>query len=122
MASASASWFDRRRLPAGAVGNPRLTVVEADLLSLSDEELVSQLCGCTVVISCLGHVISFTGIFGPPRDLVTRATTRLCKGIESLRPTEPVKYILMSSVSVNHPGGGNTRRGRLEKAVLWLLR
>ncbi len=110
------------RLPAGAADDPRVSVVEADLLSLSDEELVSQVRGCDAVVSCLGHVISFAGVFGPPRDLVTQATTRMCKGIESLRPTKPVKYILMSSVSVNHPEGENMRRGMLEKAVLWLLR
>ena len=47
---------------------------------------------------------------------------RLCRGIEALRPAEPVRFILMSSVSVNHPGGVETRRGALEKAVVWALR
>ncbi|MCJ7511439.1 MAG: SDR family oxidoreductase, partial [Anaerolineales bacterium] len=77
---------------------------------------------CQAVISCLGHVPSFKGVFGPPRDLVTRATTRLCRAIETLQPSEPVKFILMSSVSVNHPGGLDTRRGKFEKAVVWILR
>ena len=43
------------RLPAGVADDPRLTVVEADLLSLSDEELAEQVDGCDAVISCLGH-------------------------------------------------------------------
>lgn len=111
-----------QKLPMGAAENSRLTVIEADLLSLSDEELQRQIDGCDAVISCLGHVVSLRGIFGPPRSLVTQATTRLCRAIEALQPAKPVKYILMSSVSVNRPGGLDTRRGRFEKLVVWTLR
>jgi hypothetical protein len=111
-----------QKLPAGAAKNPNLAVVEANLLSLSDEDLRRHVCGCDAVISCLGHVVSLKGVFGPPRDLVTRATTRLCRGIEALQPAKPVKFILMSSVSVNHPGGLDTRRGIFEKAFVWMLR
>ncbi len=111
-----------QKLPAGAADDPNLTVVEADLLSLSDDDLLRQIRGCDAVISCLGHVLDFKGIFGPPRDLVTRATTRLCRAIETLQPAKPVKFILMSSVSVNRPGGLDTRRGMFEKAIVWILR
>jgi hypothetical protein len=109
------------RLPLDAAGNPNLTVIEASLLSLSDEHLQRHLRGCDAVISCLGHVLSLKGIFGPPRDLVTRATSRLCRGIEVLQPAAPVKFILMSSVSVNRAGGLDTRRGSLEKTFLRML-
>lgn len=111
-----------QKLPAGAAGDPNLTVVEADLLSLGDDDLRRQVRGCDAVISCLGHVPDFKGIFGPPRDLVTRATARLCRAIETLQPAKPVKFILMSSVSVNRPGGLDTRRGMFERAVMWILR
>jgi len=98
------------RLPAGAAGHAGLTVVEADLLSLSDDGLRRHVAGCDAVISCLGHVMSLKGMFGAPRDLVTRATTRVCQAIQALRPAEPVRLVLMSSVSVNRPGGLDTRR------------
>ncbi len=111
-----------QKLPAGAAENPHLTAVEADLLSLGNEELQRYIGGCDAVISCLGHVISFKGVFGQPRDLVARATTRLCRGIEALQPAKPIKFILMSSVSVNHPGGVDTRRLMFEKAVVWTIR
>jgi nucleoside-diphosphate-sugar epimerase len=110
------------KLPADAAEHPNLTVVVADLLSLSDEEFVRRVEGCDAVISCLGHIASLQGVFGPPRDLVTRATRRVCGAIESARPARPVKLILMSSVSVNHPGGLDTRRRSFEKAVVWMLR
>jgi hypothetical protein len=112
----------RHKLPAGTANDPDLVLVEANLLSLSDEDLQHHVRGCDAVVSCLGHVLSVKGVFGPPRDLVTRATKRLCRAIEALRPAGPTKFILMSSVSVNHPGGLDTRRGALEKALVWVLR
>ena len=110
------------KLRDGVAERPGLSVVEADLLALSDEELLRHVRGCDAVVSCLGHTISLRGIFGPPRDLVTHATTRLCRAIQAAQPARPVKFILMSSVSVNRPGGQDTRRGRLERAVHWTLR
>jgi nucleoside-diphosphate-sugar epimerase len=110
------------RLPAGVADHLLLTVLEADLLSLSDEQVKEQVDGCDVVISCLGHTISAQGVFGQPRDLVTRSVERVCRAAKDLRPAQPVRLILMSSVSVNRPGGLDTRRGRLEKASLWALR
>ncbi len=111
----------RGKLAPGAAVNPHLTVIEASLLSLSEEDLQRHLRDCDAVLSCLGHVLSLQGIFGPPRDLVTRATSRLCRGIEALRPAAPVKLILMSSVSVNRARGLDTRRGSLERAFLRVL-
>jgi hypothetical protein len=111
-----------RTLPRELAGDARLTVVQADVLSLGDAELLPVIDGCDAVVSCLGHTLSFKGVFGPPRGLVTQATTRLCRGIEALKPATPVKYILMSSVSVHHPGGLDTRRGSFERAFLWAVR
>jgi uncharacterized protein YbjT (DUF2867 family) len=110
------------RLPADAADDPNLTVIVADILCMSDEELARQVQGCDVVVSCLGHTASLQGFLGRPRDLVTRAVERVCRAIESARPAQPVKLILMSSVSVNRPGGLDTRRGSFERAVVWMLR
>jgi NAD(P)-dependent dehydrogenase (short-subunit alcohol dehydrogenase family) len=110
------------RLPPGIANHPDLAAVEADLLSLGDADLQSHLRGADVIVSCLGHSISLKGIFGPPRDLVTRATTRLCRAVEALPPAAPIKFVLMSSVSVNRPSGLDTRRSLFERALLWLVR
>ena len=110
------------RLPAGVADDPGLIVVEADLLSLSDEQVKEQVDGCDVVISCLGHTISAQGVFGQPRGLVTRSVERVCRATRDLRPARPVRLILMSSVSVNRAGGLDTRRGWFERAALCLLR
>jgi nucleoside-diphosphate-sugar epimerase len=111
----------RDRLPPACRKNPDLAITEADLLSLSDEELRRHVDGCDAIVSCLGHVLSLRGIFGRPRDLVTRAATRLCRAIESVRPAAPIRLVLMSSVSVHRTGTVDARRSRFERAFLWVL-
>ena len=110
------------RIPSGVAGDSGLTVVEADLLSLGDADLLRYVRGCDAVVSCLGHVLSLKGIFGPPRDLVARASARLCWAIGESQPHKPVRFVLLSSVAVNHPEGLDTRRGVFENVVLWILR
>src|SRR5689334_24487674 len=74
------------RLPQGVAQDPHLEIVEAELLSLSDADLLRYVRGCDAVISCLGHVLSLKGIFGRPRDLVTQATRRICRAIVAAQP------------------------------------
>ncbi len=112
----------KAKLPHDAAENPDLTVIEASLDSLSDGELAGYLVGCESVVSCLGHVTSFRGIFGAPRDLVTRTVARVCRQIEARQPTTPVKLVLMSSVSVHGDRGHDRRRGSFERAFLSLVR
>lgn len=111
----------RSKIPAEVATHPHLTLIEADLLSLGDDELRTHLRGCDAVISCLGHVLTLKGVFGPPRDLVTQATARLCRAIEALAPSAPVKFILMSSVSVHRDRTFDPRRGPGERAFLAVL-
>jgi hypothetical protein len=110
------------KLPLGAAKNPNLTVIENNLLSLSYEDLQRHIRDCDAVVSCLGHVISLRGVFGSPHDLVTRITKSICKAIEALQPATPVKFILMNSVSVNHPAGLDTHRGMLERVFVCIIR
>lgn len=106
------------RLPEGAAGEPLLTAVEVDPLLLTTAELQRQLGGCDAVISCLGHGTALKGIFGPPFDVVTRAVSNLARAAEEMRPTEPVRLILMGSVSVNRPTKADTRRGTSQRLCL----
>ena len=98
-----------------------LSVIRASVLSLSDDELAQCVSGCRAVASCLGHNMSFRGLFGPPRRLVTDATRRLCGAIKANEPEKPVKFVLMNTV-------GNRNRDQdepisfREKCVIGLLR
>ena len=111
-----------QRLPAGVTADPRLTVVEADLASMSVDELREHMVGQDAVISCLGHAVSLRGVFGPPRDLVEGAVRKVVRAAEATRPAAPIRLILMSSVSVHRPPPADARRGAAERAFLWALR
>jgi len=108
-------------LPEAVVNHAKLSVIQASVLDLGDAELVQHVSGCDAVASCLGHNLSFAGVFGPPHRLVTDATRRLCQAIKASRPERPVKYVLMNTT-------GNRNRDLDEpislgqKIVILLLR
>jgi hypothetical protein len=110
------------KVPATLAQHPNVTLIEADLLALSDAELEQHVHGCDAAVSCLGHVMSLRGIFGPPFDLVTRAVRRLCRAVEATKPSSSVRFVVMTGVSVNHPGRPETVRGRGQRLCLALLR
>jgi putative NADH-flavin reductase len=66
------------RLPETLKNHDRVTALYTSILELSDAEMSEHVSGCDAVASCLGHNISFKGIFGHPRRLVTEATLRRC--------------------------------------------
>lgn len=92
------------RLLAGLGNHPNLEVTEASLLSLSDDRLRELVAGCGAVASCLGHNLTFRGIWGSPQRLVTDAVRRLCEAVQAGGHDTPVKFVLMSSAGVRHQG------------------
>jgi putative NADH-flavin reductase len=96
-------------LPRLIKENEHVMITESSLLDMTDTELKEHVQGCSAVVSCLGHNLSFSGMFGHPRRLVTHAVQRLCRAIEtteSTRKNTPVKFILM-----NTTGNQNTKVG-----------
>jgi len=84
-------------LPKSLTDNPRLSVIHASILDLSDSEMAAHFDGCSAVASCLGHNLTFKGLFGRPRMLVTDATRRLCNTIKVSNSNEPTKFVLMNT-------------------------
>ncbi len=76
---------------------PNYREVSASITEMSDKELSLILKDCDVVISCLGHNLNFRGIFGEPRRLVTNTIEKVSRVIESLKPDQKVKVILMNT-------------------------
>jgi hypothetical protein len=85
------------KLPAAIRNHANLTVIQTSILDLSDAELAQHVKGCDAVASCLGHNLTFKGIFGHPRRLVTEATRRLCEAVQANGPEKPVKFVLMNT-------------------------
>ena len=109
------------KLPAGILENPNTTVIEASILDLTDEEMTEHVRDYDAVVSCLGHVMDFKGIFGEPKKLCTDATQGLCKALEKDSLPKPTKFILMNTVGVQNPDLGE-KRAWFERGLLTLLR
>ena len=109
------------KLPDAVSKDGNLSIIQASILNLSDAEIAQHVSGCDAVASCLGHNMSFKGIYGQPRRLVTDATRRLCDAIRANKTTTPVKFVLMNTT-------GNRNRDLPEpisfgqKCVIGLLR
>jgi cation diffusion facilitator CzcD-associated flavoprotein CzcO len=85
------------KLPESLRKENHLKIIEASILDLSDAEMAEHVAGCDAVASCLGHNLTFKGIYGKPRRLVTDAVRRLCGAIKVNKPVKPVKYVLMNT-------------------------
>ena len=84
-------------LPESLLSNSNLTVVQASVLDLEDAVLSEHVSDCDAVASCLGHNLTFKGMFGQPRRLVTDAVKRLCAAVRQNNPARPVKFVLMNT-------------------------
>lgn len=87
------------RLPDNLRNHAALDLIQASVLQLSDKELKQHVAGCDAIASCLGHNLSFTGLYGKPRRLVTDATRRLCMAIRANHPATSTKFVLMNTVA-----------------------
>lgn len=85
--------------------HPGLQIIEAEI---SESDLVQHLKECGVVLSCLGHNLTFKGMFGHPGRLVTDAFKAVVKTIESINTNKKFKIILMNTT-------GNSNRDIPEK-------
>lgn len=84
-------------LPETVIGHANLSIIEESILDMSNADMVSLVQGCHAVVSCLGHNLTFRGLFGWPRRLVTDATRGLCDAIRASQATAPVRFVLMNT-------------------------
>lgn len=85
------------KLPESLKNHDQLRVVCASVLDLSKAEMAQHVYGCDAVASCLGHNMSWKGIYGHPRRLVTDASRRLCNAIKEYKSEKPTKFVLMNT-------------------------
>jgi len=110
-----------QNLPKSFIDTSKVQIIIASILELSDEEINQHVSDCDAIASCLGHNLTWKGIYGQPRKLVTDATQRLCYAIKANHPDHPIKYVLMNT-------SGNQNRDIKEsisfaqKCVIALLR
>jgi hypothetical protein len=111
----------KEALPEEIANHANLSIIQASVLDLSDEEMVGHVNGCNAVASCLGHTLSLKGMFWPPRRLVTDAVRRLCGAVKANQPADPVKFILMNTTG-NRNRDLDEQISTGQKCVIGLIR
>jgi len=102
------------------LGNSLLETVRGNVSELSETEMQSLVDGCSVVISCLGHNVTFTGLFGNPRRLVFEAVKRICETATAV-PGRAVRLILMSTTAYTNRFSGE-KNSTGERIIFFLLK
>lgn len=80
-------WFD----------NNKIQIIKAEISQLSQKEITTILSDCNSVVSCLGHNLTFKGLYGKPKKLVTNAVKLITNAIKNTNPKEPIKFILLNT-------------------------
>ena len=64
-----------------------LSVISASILELSDTEMAQHVNGCDAVASCLGHNLSWKGLYGQPTQTCIRGNSTImqCHKSEQVR-------------------------------------
>jgi hypothetical protein len=101
--------------------NDNITIVKSEITKMDVEGMSKHLLNCEAVASCLGHNLTWKGIFGKPQKLVTETTRLLCEAILKNKPEKPIKFVLMNT-SGNSNRDLNEPRSPGEKVVIGLVR
>lgn len=96
-------------LPGDIADVQEVELVEASINDLSVSEIRTLLIGCDAVISCLGHNLTFSGMFGEPRRLVSDTVKKLHDAVSLSQ--QKVRFVLMNTA-------GNSNRDISEIAPL----
>lgn len=108
-------------IPYSWIHEDKVSIIKGNIHEISVHEMADYVKDCQAVASCLGHNLTFKGIYGKPRKLVTDAVTLLCDAIKKNSPEKPVKVILMNTAG-NNNRDLNEPISFKEKLVIGLLR
>lgn len=75
----------------------KLTIVEASISTIAHHDLSQHIIDCDAVLSCLGHNLTFSGMFGKPRRLVKDAVEKVSQITQSQPNEKRIKFILMNT-------------------------
>lgn len=109
------------KLPGSWKNNNQLSIIKANVSEISENEMANYVRDCDAVASCLGHNLTWKGIYGRPRKLVTGAVRLICDAIKKNSPQKPVKFVLMNSAG-NRNRDLNEPISFTQRVVIALLR
>lgn len=108
-------------LPDNWNSNAHLIIIRKNISEITVEEMSEYLADCQSVASCLGHNMTWKGIYGKPRKLVADTVRLLCESIQKNTPDKPMKFVLMSTTG-NRNRDLNEPISVGERIVIALLR
>ena len=108
-------------LPESWKNNNSVSIIQANVLDIDENEMAKYILDCDAVASCLGHNLTWKGIFGEPRKLVTDAVLMACNAIKKNKTDKPVKIVLMNTTG-NQNRDINEPISTGQKFVLKLIR
>ncbi len=88
---------DCATLPEAIRSSSDCRIIEAEIARVSALELGDWVADCEVVCSCLGHRMTFKGLFGRPRELVTDAVKKVAEAVNTRDPAHPLRLVLMNT-------------------------
>lgn len=109
------------KLPASWKSNNQLSIIKASVSEISVDEMANYIRVCDAVASCLGHNLTWKGIYGRPQKLVTGAVRLICNAIQLNSPGKPVKFVLMNTAG-NRNRDLNEPISFTQRVVIALLR
>ncbi len=105
-------------IPIEITDNKNIEIVKGNVDEFSTNHIQELVLDCDSIICCLGHNISFKGIFGRPYKLVVNIVKKISEAILSIH--ESKKLILMSTTAYTNKKQGeeNTFGERLIFSLL----
>ncbi len=110
-----------QNLPESWKDSKNITVIKGIISEMPVEALAEHLRDCHAVASCMGHNLTFKGLYGKPRRLVKDAVAKVHEAVKINAPEKPIRFVLMNTA-------GNSNRNLKEpvslgqKLILGLLR
>jgi hypothetical protein len=106
-------------LPEDILKNNILECIVGNISEFQPGRYQELIADCDAVISCLGHNITFSGMFGKPRMLVTSCIRNICESAWSNK--KKIKLILMNTTA-NRNTIIKENYSLTDRTILFLLR
>ena len=90
---------ENSHLPDSITNSKNMTIIKGTILEYDNSKIQQLVENCDVVISSLGHNLSFKGIFCKPKALVTQTLKKISFAIKK---NQNIKLILMNSAGVKN--------------------
>lgn len=101
--------------------NEQVTIIKGSVSEMTVGALAEIIADCQSIASCLGHNLTWSGIYGKPRRLVTKTAQLLCEAATSNSFKTPVKFVLMNTDG-NRNRDLNEPISFVQRIVIGLLR